>query len=114
VQPLSIQATATAAAAVATRFKLYARELAFQQLLQMVLLLLLLLPQPLPTCRLSSDRLTAASTLAGVGRELKMLGTYFVNTCTGWWPASRHDWLNLPRMPAGGRRGGGSRQSVVH
>jgi hypothetical protein len=71
--------------------------------------LLLLLPQPPLTCRLSSDRLTAASTLAGVGRELKMLGTYFVNTCTGWLPASRHDWLNLPRMPAGGR--GGTQQA---
>jgi len=41
----------------------------------------------------------APSTEAGVGRELKMLGTYLVNSCSGGLPAAVHCCWKSPRMP---------------
>lgn len=56
------------------------------------------------TLRLERDRLTAASTDAGVGRALKMLGTYFVSSCRGAPPLAAHCAWKSPRMPVGAGR----------
>jgi hypothetical protein len=51
------------------------------------------------TLRLVIDRLMAASTVAGVGLLLNMLGTYLVKICRGGLPLAAHCCWKSPRMP---------------
>lgn len=54
----------------------------------------------------------AASTDAGVGRELKMFGTYFVNSCKGGLPADDHCCWKSPKMPEQHTEGNQRQQAV--
>lgn len=62
---------------------------------------------PAHTLRFVSDRWIAASTLAGVGRLLNMLGTYLVNICSGGLPPAAHCCWKSPRMPVDQLTGAG-------
>lgn len=51
------------------------------------------------TFRFPIERLMAASTVAGVGLLLNMLGTYLVKICRGGLPLAAHCCWKSPRMP---------------